>query len=178
MTDLQPTIPDPATVLIRAGALTLRPTARADRAGIIAAGQAPSIGGRMPWFPSPFPDHYADGWIDEAERRWRAGQHFVLSILADADAYAGSVVISRLGEGAVELSYWVLPAFEGQGMATAASQAAIGWASAALRPRRVIAKTRPGNLASQRVLAKLGFAATGTEQEPTFTLELGWDAPG
>jgi [ribosomal protein S5]-alanine N-acetyltransferase len=172
MTDVEAPIPDPATVAIRAGALTLRPTAREDRAGIVAAGQAASIGGRMPWFPSPFPDHYADGWIDEAERRWRAGQHYVLSILADDGGYAGSVVISRTGEGGCELSYWVLPAFEGRGIATAASQAAMDWACAGLQTRRFIAKTRADNAASQCVLLKLGFSATGTPEAPTFALEL------
>jgi RimJ/RimL family protein N-acetyltransferase len=161
-------VPDPATVRLVAGDFVLRPMAPADRAGIVAAGQAPSIGGRMPWFPKPFPEHYADGWIEEADRRWRAGQHYVLAVLADG-VYAGSVVISPQGERA-ELSYWILPAHEGRGWATKSARAAMDWAREAVGVAGFFAKTRPGNGASQRVLAKLGFRSVGTAEAPRFEM--------
>ena len=164
----------PDGLVLSAGALRLRPTAADDRAGVIAAGQAPGIGGKMPWFPSPFPDHYADGWIERAASEWRAGRHFVLSVIeAESGAYVGSVVLSVVADDALELAYWILPAWEGKGAATAAAIAAVDWARTAIGPARIVAKTRPGAAASQRVLAKAGFAATGTEGQSTFELKLG-----
>lgn len=164
---------DPAGVSIAAGDWRLRPTAPADRAGIAACGQAPNIVGRMPWFPSPFPEHYADGWLERAAGEWAAGRHWVLSILDVSGAYVGSVVLSAMADDTVELSFWVLPAFEGRGAATAAAVAALAWARSALKPKRFFAKTRPGGFASQRVLAKAGFVATGDAARPTFALEVG-----
>lgn len=164
---------DPDGLSIPAGPYRLRPTLPADRGGIAAAGAAPSIGGRMPWFPSPFPAHYADGWIERAVGEWGAGRHFVLSIVDDADAYLGSVVLSVLPDDVLELTYWVLPSAEGRGVATASAKAAVDWAETTIRPHHVFAKTRPDATASQRVLAKAGFAQTGADPHPTFERRIG-----
>ena len=104
--------------------------------------------------------------------RGRDGRHFVLSILDGQDAYVGSVVLSVVSEDALELSYWILPTFEGRGAASEAARAAIAWARTAIAPGRIVAKTRPGAAASQRVLVKAGLRATGTEEQPTFELSL------
>lgn len=57
---------DPVALSVTAGPYRLRPTQGCDRAGIIKAGQSPTIGGKMQWFPAPFPEHFADGWIARA----------------------------------------------------------------------------------------------------------------
>jgi RimJ/RimL family protein N-acetyltransferase len=151
---------DPATVSIAAGPYRLRPTRESDRVGIIKAGQSPTIGGKMPWFPAPFPEHYADGWIARAVSTWGAGQHWLLSIVGFDDRYLGSVVLSRLADGRFELAYWVVPGEEGRGVASAAARAMIDW-SRALKPPGYFAKARLENAASRRVLLKTGFVETG-----------------
>ncbi|MGN6742896.1 MAG: GNAT family N-acetyltransferase [Amnibacterium sp.] len=63
-------------------------------------------------------------------------------------------------DGAVELGYGLVAAARGGGLATEALLAAVGIA-AAHGATAVRADTEPGNAASQRVLAKAGFAETG-----------------
>jgi ribosomal-protein-alanine N-acetyltransferase len=152
---------DPAALSIAAGPYRLRPTRACDRAGIIKAGQSPTIGGKMPWFPSPFPEHFADGWITRAISTWGAGQHWLLSIVGFDDRYLGSVVLSRLASGKFELAYWVVPDEEGRGIASAAARAMIDWSHRAIRPPGYFAKARLDNRASRRVLLKTGFVETG-----------------
>ena len=152
---------DPVTLSIAAGPYRLRPTRASDRAGIIKAGQSPAIGGKMPWFPSPFPDHYADGWIARALSTWGGGQHWLLSVVGFDDRYLGSVVLSRLTDGRFELAYWVVPEEEGRGVASAAARAMIDWSRLTLNPSGYVAKARLDNHASRRVLHKTGFAETG-----------------
>lgn len=77
------------------------------------------------------------------------------------DRYLGSVVLSRLTDGRLELAYWVVPDEEGRGVASAAARAMIDWSRAALRPPGYFAKARLDNVASRRVLLKTGFAETG-----------------
>ena len=153
------TIPkvDPAALAIAAGPYCLRPTRASDRAGIIKAGQSPAIGGRLPWFPAPFPDHYADGWIARAISTWNGGQHWLLSVVGFDDRYLGSVVLSRLADGRFELAYWVVPDEEGRGVASAAARAMIDWSRPLLRPPGYFAKAQKDNAASRRVLTKTGF---------------------
>ena len=61
------------------------------------------------------------------------------------------------GEGTVEIGYSVLPAYRGQGFATEAARALVDWALAQRDVRRIIAECSPDNVASIRVLEKLGM---------------------
>lgn len=148
---------DPKGLLLVAGAYRVRPIDKSDRAGIIRAGQSPTIGGRMPWFPSPFPDHYADSWLERALGAWQGDQHRIFSIVDGANAYVGSVVLSQSPDDSLTLAYWVLPECCGQGAATSGARAAIEWAASTLGIWSFIATARPENIASRRVLQKLGF---------------------
>ena len=75
--------------------------------------------------------------------------------------------------GTAEIGYGILEAFQGQGYATEAVQAACRWAFGHGELKTLEAETEAGNAASQSVLAKCGFGATGTlgEEGPRFALE-------
>ena len=75
--------------------------------------------------------------------------------------------------GTAEIGYGILEAFQGQGYATEAVQAACRWAFGHGELKSLEAETEAGNAASQSVLAKCGFRATGTlgEEGPRFALE-------
>jgi ribosomal-protein-alanine N-acetyltransferase len=80
-----------------------------------------------------------------------------------------SVVIGDLGfkgkpdhEGTVEIGYSVVPAYRRRGYASEATRALVGWALARPGVRRVVAECAPDNLASIRVLEKLGMQRLGT----------------
>jgi RimJ/RimL family protein N-acetyltransferase len=61
----------------------------------------------------------------------------------------------------VEVAYRLVQSVWGRGIATEAAGALVGHAFGTLALARVVAVTYPENRASQRVLEKLGFAATG-----------------
>lgn len=73
-------------------------------------------------------------------------------------------------KGIVEIGYGVLPEYEGKGFATEAVCAVVGWAMAQPEVIRVEAETESSNFASQKVLEKCGFTATGVlgEEGPRY----------
>lgn len=75
--------------------------------------------------------------------------------------------------GAVEIGYGILAGFEGRGYATEAVSAIVQWAAEQPEVTRIEAETEIENLASQRVLEKCGFIATGKvgAEGPRYT----WD---
>ena len=71
-----------------------------------------------------------------------------------------------------EIGYGILEAYQGQGYATEAVQAAAAWALSHPALRAVEAETEPDNAASRRVLARCGFLPTGETgaEGPRFAL--------
>ena len=69
-----------------------------------------------------------------------------------------------------EIGYGINDEFRGRGYATEATKLALEWAFSQPDVKAVEAETDPDNIASQRVLAKCGFKATGTvgEEGPRF----------
>lgn len=61
------------------------------------------------------------------------------------------------GEGSAELGYWIGEQYQGNGYATEASQVLIKRAFDDLDIERIYASYKYGNIASKRVLEKLGF---------------------
>jgi len=68
-------------------------------------------------------------------------------------------------DGSVEIGYGIDEAYQGQGYATEAVNAAVMWALQQPGATRVEAETEPDNKASQRVLEKCGFIPLGIDGE-------------
>jgi ribosomal-protein-alanine N-acetyltransferase len=68
--------------------------------------------------------------------------------------------------GMVEIAYGIVPGFEGQGFATEAAAALVGFAFASGDVRLVRAHTLPAANPSTRVLLKCGFHHVGTVVDP------------
>ena len=86
-------------------------------------------------------------------------------------------VVARIGfhaapdaDGTVEVGYSVQPEQQGRGLATEMATGLIAWARDR-GARRVLASTAPTNLASQAVIAKLGFRRTGEQIDEIDGLE-------
>lgn len=94
------------------------------------------------------------GWADETAATWavRSG---------DGDVLGRVTLYPRLAEGLGELTYWVLPAARGSGVATRAVAALAGWAHD-LGLRRLEIRHSIDNPGSCRVAERAGFAAEGT----------------
>lgn len=85
---------------------------------------------------------------------------------------AGGSVIGDIGflgpqdaEGSIEVGYSVVPSRRRRGYASEAASALIAWAFERLRPPAILATTKPDNLASLRMLARLGFAPAGSSPD-------------
>lgn len=76
-------------------------------------------------------------------------------------------IIGELGfrgpavDGAVEIGYGLEPGFEGHGYMTEAVRTVIQWAFSFSEVTTVDAETAPGNIASQKILARLDFIPCG-----------------
>ena len=69
-------------------------------------------------------------------------------------------------DGAVEIAYGIVPAFQRRGYATEAAEACTAFAFVDGRVRLVRAHTLPTRNASTRVLEKCGFTRTGEVEDP------------
>jgi RimJ/RimL family protein N-acetyltransferase len=71
-----------------------------------------------------------------------------------------------------EVGWAVDPKWWGRGIATEMGGACIGWAFRDLGFRRVVSITTEANVASRRVMAKLGFAFLTSVRDPELDIEL------
>ena len=75
-------------------------------------------------------------------------------------SWIGRVVLRWLSTGTIEdieIGFAFLPTYWGRGLATEAAEFCLGVAQTELELRTLVGVTTPENLASQRVLGKLGF---------------------
>jgi ribosomal-protein-alanine N-acetyltransferase len=92
-----------------------------------------------------------------------AETHYWAIKLKEDDTFIGIVDLGPHHDGIdIEVSYQFLPAWWGQGYATETVQAVIGYALETLGLPRVIAETQMANVASRRLLERLGMRLART----------------
>jgi ribosomal-protein-serine acetyltransferase len=126
----------------------------------------------MPWATSDYGPAEASAYVQRCEADWAAGTAFNYLILAGGQPAGSAGLMARIGDGGLEIGYWVHPAFTGRGVATSAAAALTEAAFTLPGVEHVEIHHDVLNLASERVPVKLGFAEVGT-QEARFPL-----APG
>lgn len=113
--------------------------------------------------PHPYPEPAAEMWILMRRAGWAntSNRHLVIESV-DGGAVCGSAgIFRRAPEADWEIGYWIAKPFWGRGLATEAGQALIDYARDELAAPVVTAGHYDDNLASGRVLEKLGFRYTG-----------------
>jgi ribosomal-protein-alanine N-acetyltransferase len=99
--------------------------------------------------------------------------HFSIVLKASSE-FAGQVSLSREPEpGTWQLGYWVTPHRWGQGLASEAAAAVLGFAFSELEAETLWAGAAPENRASLRVIEKLGFRFQ-RENPRGYALAEGW----
>ena len=97
--------------------------------------------------------------------------------LADgSDEIIGDLCFKGItNDGVVEIGYGIQPLYEGKGYTTEAVNALVHWAVSQPSVTRVEAETEPENIASQKVIANVGFVPNGEigQEGPRFTCEVG-----
>jgi len=103
-------------------------------------------------------------YLEQVTERLATG-HTVTWVVADTadDRLLGVVGLYRMADEP-ELGYWTHPDARGSGITTKAAALAVGHAFGELGLTRLAAYASVPNLASQRVLANLGFRPTGVQR--------------
>jgi RimJ/RimL family protein N-acetyltransferase len=153
---------------VEAGPVLLR-RLRAEDALPLAAAVRASMDHLRPWMGWLTPDAgevaTRQAWIAEAGAMWDAGSDYVYAILVVAEAVlAGTIGLHRrVGEGGIEIGYWVSAGHTRRGYATAASAALTATALALPGVTRVEIHCDMVNAASAGVPRKLGYRLDRTE---------------
>ncbi|MGE0324888.1 MAG: GNAT family N-acetyltransferase [Polyangiaceae bacterium] len=144
------------------GNVSLRRMSRNDqRAFVAAARQSRAL--HQPWiFPPVSPQRFRS-WFDNAERRER---YLVWTKSDEGEALVGYVAINELTWGVFEngcLGYWVNAPWAGQGHMRSALELLVDhvFKRKERRLHRLEANIQPGNLASRRLVERLGFRLEG-----------------
>lgn len=98
-------------------------------------------------------------WDNETDASWAITGN-------DEDQPIGQVGLRTISlfEGSAQLSYWVLPAARGTGVAVRAALALTQWTFDVVGLHRVFLEHSTANTASCRVASKLGFDVEGTQR--------------
>ncbi len=143
--------------VLRSRNLEMRPLSPEDASAFAdLLGPDPDAIAMLSHMPDPLTAEAAREWI---ELRTGPGGHVFALRLADG-TFVGTSGFGGPRDGVPGFGYWIGAAFRGRGLATEAGEAIVAHARR-LGVRRMVAETFPGNAASERVLAKLGFRAEG-----------------
>ena len=152
-----PAIPELTTDRLR-----LRGFTDADRAPFAAMNADPDV---MEHFPSTLTRTESDALVDRILTRWAEDGHGLWAVeRLDDGRLLGFAGIARLAWLETPEIGWRFARFAwGHGYATEAARVCVDYAFAVMGWERVVARARPGNAASLRVMEKLGFVRQGQQ---------------
>ena len=154
----------PALPTLRTERLVLRPFDLADAATVQQLAGAREVAATLS-IPHPYEDGMAEEWIAKHADSFAQGRGLTLAItLAEDGQLIGSI---GLGSRSKEpwlggLGYWIGTPWWGQGYCTEAARAVVGFGFDRMDVDRIHAEYYAGNIASGRVMQKLGMTHEGT----------------
>jgi ribosomal-protein-alanine N-acetyltransferase len=139
----------------------IRPFVAADSAQVqilVSDAQVAKAAGNVPY---PYPEHGAQTWIASHAAQHRSGAAIIRAIVCLAsDQCIGAISIDQMTRGlngSGNLGYWVGVPYWNKGFCEQAGKLMITLATQEYAMKRLVAAHRMDNLASGRVLEKLGF---------------------
>jgi len=125
----------------------------------------------VPQIPQPFDAH---AWCSKAIDN---GENYVRHIVrvGPARVPVGYVQICRRNNCDLELGYWLGKDYWGNGIGFAAAGAALVLFVTAGGQPKIFAATTPDNVASRRILTKLGFKETNLSEPPEGMIDHMWE---
>ena len=153
----------PLETEIRTERLLLRPLEQADAPAIQRLAGDARVSRHTSNIPHPYPDGAAEAFIAETREKQARDEvrTFAIADAVEPDALIGMIGLIEHADS-VEMGYWLGVPNWGKGLTSEAASAVVAhgrrW-----RPRaKIVARTFPDNIASQRVLEKAGFRRGGT----------------
>jgi [ribosomal protein S5]-alanine N-acetyltransferase len=154
--------------------LTLRPFSEVDAEPLFEYARNPNVTRFTLWEPHRNITETLTFVREYAALRYREGmaEPYAITLTPDPKPIGscGCFWASRPNQS-MELGYWLAEPFWGKGLAVEACRALVGHVFREYRPERVQARVIGGNVASSRVLDKLGFRFEGTLRSALFRRE-------
>jgi len=116
----------------------------------------------MPWAVEGYGKADAADFLRLSREEWRQGKAFSYAILdADGEVAGSCGLMRRIGEGGLEIGYWLARTHTGRGIATRAARLLTDEAFR-IGASHVEIHHDPANVRSGLVPARLGYTRTGT----------------
>jgi RimJ/RimL family protein N-acetyltransferase len=152
---------------LRTARLRLRSFEREDTPAIALLAGANEIAATTANIPHPYTEDDARSFLAKAGEDFRAGlsMSFAVSLLPGQEL-CGAIGLHMARERErAELGYWIGVPFWGRGFATEAASAVVAFGFETLRLHRIYAFHFEGNIASKRVLEKIGMRHEGRSRQ-------------
>jgi ribosomal-protein-alanine N-acetyltransferase len=137
--------------------ISLREIRREDALALQPLASDPVIA-RTTRFPSPYPPNGAAEFVAKALAQRAAGTHYTFAIVLDGEPIGTCALMEVDRElGQAEIGYWLGVPYWGRGFGFAACAWGVAWAFESLPIERLVANVVEGNVASEKILRRLGF---------------------
>lgn len=158
-------VPTPFTSL-QTTRLTLRPFALSDVDALVPLIGTREVAATTLRIPHPYTEDHARDYVASSHQSFAKGDELRLAIvLSSSGELCGGIGLRIEAEqGRAELGYWIGVPYWGQGIATEASLALVNYGFETLRLHRVFASLVSGNIASAKVLQKIGMKHEGCQR--------------
>ena len=144
------------------GVIHLRPFEMSDVGDVTAACQDPAISRWTDAIPWPYDEDHARGWISGHPGQWERGEVAAFAIVGAEDGnFLGAISLIFPEDRPPAAGYWVARWGRNHGVATAALVVIADWGFDTLGIGLITLATMLGNVASERVAQKAGFAFIG-----------------
>jgi RimJ/RimL family protein N-acetyltransferase len=112
-------------------------------------------------FPFPYTRSDAEAWVGFCEKQGEPIYNFVIDLKGELIGGIGFEAMTDVDRLTASIGYWIAQPFWGRGFSTVAVERATAHGFATLGLERIQARVYDRNLASARVLEKVGFTFEG-----------------
>lgn len=156
---------------LRTQRLVLKPATTHDKYALVERLDDFEVARWLSNVPHPYTLADAEEWIRIVEKSATGDRPgFKLSIFMDGKLIGG-VGLNRRDDNLFELGYWLATEFWGSGIATEAATGLLEHAEQALPGAKFVAHCMKDNVASLKVLEKLGFRVNGEVEIHSLSLD-------
>ncbi|MBK1790203.1 GNAT family N-acetyltransferase [Persicirhabdus sediminis] len=118
--------------------------------------------------PHPYPDGVAEKWIAAHLTLYLEQRNITLAIRTLEGDLVGAINLGlKLNDQFAELGYWIAHKYWGQGYCTRASKRIIQYGFEELSLNKIYARHLGGNIASGKVMKKVGMTREGIQRQHT-----------